>query len=133
MYDDGDSEEYNEKELSAIVVSHDLAKVEIGSRIAVMWPADDKYYEATVVRERITSKKPYYLEYDTGHYEWIDLNGTKFYLLGGGTRRRSDTEVDDGSDSDNGAIGSGAESSDALQLAVEESDGSVSDSEFWKG
>lgn len=95
LYSDGDKEDCNEQDLDDIVLSPELEKAEVGVRVAVHWPSDDKFYEATIIRERLTSKKPYYLEYDTGHYEWLDLGKVKFCILGGGTRRRSNTLVED--------------------------------------
>lgn len=89
----------NEEDLSAIVMTPGLEKAEVGLRIAVQWPSDEVFYEATIVRENQTSKKPYLVEYDTGHYEWLDLHEVEFYLLGGGTRRRN-TVVEEESDSD---------------------------------
>lgn len=62
------------------------------------WPADDDYYEATVVTEQNWSEKPFCLEYDTGHFEWVDLRQVKFCVLAGGSRRRSETVVEDESD-----------------------------------
>jgi hypothetical protein len=94
VYEDGDSEEYNDKEMEDIVLSPDLAKVEVGSRVAVYWPIDDQYYDATVIRER-NKKRPLYLEYDDGICEWIDLRKHRFRLLPGGIRRRTDEVVED--------------------------------------
>jgi hypothetical protein len=68
--------------MAEIVLTSDLAKVEIGSRVAVYWPDDDEYYEGTVTRER--NKKPFYLEYDDGDREWIDFRQHEFRLLPGG-------------------------------------------------
>jgi len=106
MFEDGDMEEYNEKELSAIVITPDLAKIEVGSRVAVHWPTDSKFYEATIVREDKRRRKPYFLEYNTGHSEWLDLRKVKFCVLGG-TRRRTNTLVEEDSDTDVSDTGRG--------------------------
>jgi hypothetical protein len=90
--------------LAAIILSPDLAQVEIGSRVAVLWPDDDTYYGATVTQERNDKKKSFYLEYDDGEREWIDLRQHKFRLLEAGTHRRRD-EVEDDSDT-GGDLGS---------------------------
>jgi hypothetical protein len=103
-----------------------LAKVEVGSRVAVHWPAFGKFYEATVVRER-NKKWPLYLEYDDGHCEWTDLRQHTFRLLPGGTRRRSDEEIEDDSESDDDSSGNEVSASDH---EPEESDNNDSDSDF---
>jgi hypothetical protein len=88
-----------------IELTADPTDVEIGSRIAVYWPNDDQYYEATVTRKRDKKKRPLYLEYDDENGEWIDLRHHNFRLLNGGTRHRSvnyETEVgaEQGADDD---------------------------------
>lgn len=90
------------------------------------WPDDDKFYEATVVLEDRSRRKPYYVEYDTGHFEWLDLRKIKFCLLGGGTRRRASTLVEDDFDSDISVEAC------ALSDRMETLDESSSESEFWK-
>ena len=72
MYSDGDSEEYDDEELAAIVLSPELQQVQVGSRVAVYKKKDDQYYEAVVSRERI-DKKPLFLVYSNGNREWLDL------------------------------------------------------------
>ena len=100
VYEDGDTEEYDESDLGAIVISLDLAKVQIGSRVAVHWPEDDMYYEATVTRERYATNNLFRLEYDhSDQYEWLDLRHHKFCLLGGGIRRRNYTVVEEENES----------------------------------
>ena len=74
-------------EIEDIVLTSDLAAVEVGSWVAVYWPDDDRYHVATVTRER-NKKKPLYLEYDDGSSEWVDLRQHRFHLIPGGTRRR---------------------------------------------
>jgi hypothetical protein len=77
-----------------LMVTPDLAKVEIGSRLAVYWEVDGKYFEATVLRRRDMSMT-WYLEYDNGDREWIDLGPHKFRLLPRGSSRRIVDEIDD--------------------------------------
>jgi hypothetical protein len=50
------------------------------SRVAIFWPMDDTYYEATVV-ERLQNCVS--LLYDDGESEWIDLTKHKFRILPG--------------------------------------------------
>jgi hypothetical protein len=50
------------------------------SRVAIFWPMDDTYYEATVV-ERLQNCVS--LHYDDGESEWIDLTKHKFRILAG--------------------------------------------------
>lgn len=95
MYDDGDSEEYDEVELEKILLTPELEQVQIGSRVAVYQPEEDQYYEATVTQERI-DEKPLYLEYDNGASEWVDLGQRNFLLLEERTRRRSRLRKTDG-------------------------------------
>jgi hypothetical protein len=88
IYEDGDTETASEKELASIVLSPELARMEIGCRVAVRWPNDGKYYNGTVCRERNT-EKPFCVAYDSGDYEWIDFHRRKFRLLEGADERKS--------------------------------------------
>lgn len=74
--------------MAAIVLSPELEKVQIGSRVAVYKQEDDQYYEAVVSRERI-DKKPLHLVYTNGNREWLDLRQHSFILLEEQPRRRS--------------------------------------------
>jgi DNA mismatch repair protein MSH6 len=64
-------------------------KVSLGDRIAVYWPDDDEYYNATVTKQRSNpnanpnngNQSNFYLEYDDGQCEWIDLAQERFRLL----------------------------------------------------
>jgi formylmethanofuran dehydrogenase subunit A len=78
LYEDGDREECAEKDLSDILLTHDLAKVTVGSQVAVHWPDDDDYYEATVVTDQNWSKTPIELECDSGHFKWVGLRKASF-------------------------------------------------------
>jgi hypothetical protein len=87
IYEDGHSAKYTGKQLAQIVLSPDVAKIDIGSRVAVHWPKDNNYYEATVTREQ-NNEKPFCVVYDNGQYEWIDFRHRKFRLLEGATHSR---------------------------------------------
>jgi DNA mismatch repair protein MSH6 len=52
----------------------------LGSKIAVYWPDDEKYYNATVSKQR-GSSSTFWLEYYDGESEWIDLATEDFRLL----------------------------------------------------
>jgi hypothetical protein len=108
-------------EMENIVLASDMADVEVGSRVAVYWPGNDQYYEATVTRER-NKKRPLYLEYDDGDYEWIDLRKHRFRRLAGGTRRRRDKDEvidDEESDDDSGSEASSDQDLDGDDVNVE--------------
>jgi hypothetical protein len=49
-----------------------------GSRVAVYWPLDDKYYDATVLRR---FENIFYFKYDDNEIEWLDLSKNKFKIL----------------------------------------------------
>mmetsp|Transcript_14209 Transcript_14209/g.27194 ORF Transcript_14209/g.27194 Transcript_14209/m.27194 type:complete len:1061 (-) Transcript_14209:126-3308(-) len=59
-------------------------RVQIGSRVSVFWDGESAYFHATVTRERPHKKKRFYLEYDDGDCEWINLRKEKWRLLSGG-------------------------------------------------
>ena len=58
----------------------DLSRVWIGSRLAVWWPAEEEFFYCTVTRHR-DHKRCFYLEYDDGDREWVDLKEHKFYIF----------------------------------------------------
>lgn len=61
-----------------------MSKIKIGCRVEVFWSEDDCYYPGTITKQRdniITSKKPFYLQYDDGESEWIDLRDHVFRLI----------------------------------------------------
>lgn len=55
-----------------------LAKLKMGDRIEVYWRDDDEYYAATVTQQR---KASYFLEYDDGQTEWLDLAQETFRAI----------------------------------------------------
>ena len=67
--------------MSELVVSPELDKVQIGSRVEVLWSDDEEYYQATVTQEQRSKKRPLSLVYDDGEREWIDLRQHKFRLI----------------------------------------------------
>lgn len=86
LYEDGDWEEHNDQLLAQIVLLPDLSGVDVDTRVAVKWPNNGRYYEATVVCE-CDEEWPFCVAYDSsGEYEWVDLRERKFRLLGKGTR-----------------------------------------------
>lgn len=88
----GDSEDYDKAQVEKIILTPELANVEVGSRVAVYWLNDERFYEATVTQER-DKKRAWHLEYDDGECEWIDLGAHEFRLLKERTRSRSPDEV----------------------------------------
>ena len=77
------------------VASHmngDPSLVSVGTRVKIWWPEDDAFYEATIVRMRKNDPSPFYLEFEDGEREWLDLNELKFQILA--------DESDDGMDDD---------------------------------
>jgi hypothetical protein len=69
--------------MSDHVVSPELEKVQIGSRVEVLWSDDEEYYRATVTQEQMNKKRPLSLVYDDGDSEWVDLRQHKFRLVEG--------------------------------------------------
>jgi hypothetical protein len=60
---------------------NDISKISVGTRVAVWWPGDEEYYEATVLKER-AHKLPFQIIYDEDKkVEWIDFRKHKFFLL----------------------------------------------------
>lgn len=101
IYEDDEIIEYDEQELSIVV---DLAKVEVGSRLSVHWPADDTYYEATVTQEQDRREEFCVVYKHGGESEWVNFHERKFRLLEGRTRRRKVDVLEDDSDSDTDGI-----------------------------
>ena len=60
---------------------NEIDKIKIGTRIAVWWGGDRRYYNAIVTRQR-SYKKPFFIEYEgTDETEWIDFRKNKFKIL----------------------------------------------------
>jgi len=57
------------------------AEISLGSRIAVYWPNDEKFYEGSVSNQQINGNGYHvYVEYDDGDKEWIDLRNTQYCM-----------------------------------------------------
>lgn len=67
--------------------SADISQVWIGSRLSVWWPEEKEYFDCTVTRYR-DHRRSFYLEYDDGDREWIDLADTDFFIVDSSSRRR---------------------------------------------
>lgn len=95
-YDDGDKEWVNLQRTQHYFLSKDvklddakkkqcskIVNVSVGSRVSIYWPAENEYFDG-IVTNICTDKmstKPYYIEYDDGDKERINLNCRKFVLL----------------------------------------------------
>ena len=55
-YENARREKCSSQEMSEIMVTPNVAKVEIGARLAVYWEGGGKYYEAIVAREQNTKE-----------------------------------------------------------------------------
>ena len=58
--------------------SNDGSTVRIGHRVAVYWSGDDEYYEGKVLKRNKKQYNRFYIEYDDGDHEWIDVRKRKF-------------------------------------------------------
>jgi len=72
-------------------VDDDLSSVVVGTRIAIWWPDDRKYYLAKVQRKQPVSFKPYFVKYDDGEEEWIDLRRHKWRFASVKAQRKATT------------------------------------------
>ena len=55
----------------------------VGSRVAIFWENDRQYYEGVISKERTGRKRNFFVEYDDGDTEWVNLAFEKFYLVDG--------------------------------------------------
>lgn len=83
--------------MTSIVLTPEVARIEIGCKVAVQWPSNGRYYKGTVSRERNT-ENPFCVVYDKGQYEWIDFQKRKFRLV--------ETNAEQESTSSSGSIAS---------------------------
>ncbi|CAB9518578.1 helicase [Seminavis robusta] len=58
-----------------------LAKLAKGTRVAVWWPSEEEYFNATVMKICNDNVNPHYLWYDDGDSQQTNLLYTKFKLL----------------------------------------------------
>ncbi len=56
-------------------------KVKVGSRVAVWWPGNRRYFDGTVREIRTSTKKPYFIKYDDDDTEWTDLKKRYYRFL----------------------------------------------------
>ena len=63
-----------------MVKAANLARIQIGTRMAVYWPDESVFYEATVTKVR-DHRACYYIYYDFGEREWIDLSCRRFEVI----------------------------------------------------
>lgn len=54
--------------------------IEVGSRVSIYWEHDQAFFDATVT-DRKQRGKPFFVEYDDGDEEWIDLRKHKLRLI----------------------------------------------------
>jgi hypothetical protein len=69
-----------------------MLRIKIGCRVEVFWSEDDCYYPGTITKQRdniIQAKKPFFLEYDDGESEWIDLRDHVFRMIAGDSKNAS--------------------------------------------
>eukprot|EP00977_Amphora_coffeiformis_P022080 scaffold10377_cov150-Amphora_coffeaeformis.AAC.4 len=66
------------KELASHV-NPDTSLIDVGTKVRVFWKGDSKFYPATIMNKR-KGAKPFYLEYEDGDVEWIDLSERLFKL-----------------------------------------------------
>jgi hypothetical protein len=64
--------------------------VQVGDRLAVYWDGEDAFFEGTVTKERPHKKKRFFLEYDDGDQEWINLRKNNFQILSRGKPNREE-------------------------------------------
>lgn len=69
---------------------NEFCKIKVKSRVAVYWDGEDEFFEGTVTRERENQKRRFFIEYDDGDREWIDLSKQRFRLLELHAKRKSD-------------------------------------------
>ena len=61
-----------------VVKPNDNDAVKVGSRVAVYWSGDDEFYDGMVTRHHKKHRNRFYVEYDDGDSEWIDLRRRKY-------------------------------------------------------
>ena len=59
-----------------------VQRVTVGTRVAVFWAGDREYFAGTISGMRtLFHKKPFFLSYDDGDDEWLDLADHEFHIL----------------------------------------------------
>jgi hypothetical protein len=61
----------------------DVDMVQVGSRIAVWWPGNRRYYDGTIkkINTKYGCRRPYFIKYDDSDKEWTDLRRRYFRIL----------------------------------------------------
>ena len=80
----------------------DLSTIQIGTKLSVYWPDDDKFYQGTITS--ITPSGLYHVSYDDGDLEELDLHKERFILTPSSTPpipdNRPDMDIDTTPDTD---------------------------------
>jgi hypothetical protein len=74
-------------------------QIRVGTRVAVYWDGDDEYFQGTVTKERELKRKRFFLKYDDGDREWIDLRRHKFRIVTTTKKKNNNNDEDDNGDS----------------------------------
>ena len=78
--DDGRSSDEEDHLAFTDFVYGKVDNVGVGSRLAIWWPSEKKYFDG-VVKKIDDSRKPYYVEYADGDKEWTDFKRRYFRFL----------------------------------------------------
>ena len=70
---DGSKQEATLPKELANHINPETNSVDVGTKVSVFWKGDSKFYPAIVMNKR-KGAKPFYLAYEDGDTEWIDLN-----------------------------------------------------------
>jgi hypothetical protein len=85
--------ESERKAPTAAALNPEIAKIQLGGRIEVFWADDDEFYAAKVSKKRDAST--FYLEYEDGQAEWIDLATETFRFPKENMKKRQRIQEDD--------------------------------------
>lgn len=101
-----------------------LSKLKIGDQIEVYWKDDDEYYAAKVTQQHQAS---YFLEYEDGQTEWLDLAQETFRIAP--ERRRRQIRDDDNDDEGEAEFDGCLESEDDGSVYEQKDDEQIQDDE----
>ena len=59
----------------------DASKFAVGTRVAIYWDSEGKYFTGTVTKFRPTRKKPYHVKYEDGDREWINFTNERYHII----------------------------------------------------
>jgi hypothetical protein len=71
-----------------------LKRVQPGSRIAIYWDGEDAYFSGTVKKIREERKRPYFVVYDDGDREWMDLCSENFRIVKKKINKQKEEQAD---------------------------------------